>query len=210
MPLISKKLKSCQFCIRVRTVLIYLFIVLCLVLVLYFLPKWIQSSQYDTKEKFFKIEYASSQLEKNNYYVNAKLNMEFPEVVQEALTNGVPLIIVIELLVIEKNQWWNDIIKNSLQQFELRYHALTNIYEIKNLSSEHTFTFNTQQSALELLGNIHQAHLISHNKLKTDKHHEIKLRVYMDIWQLPEVLRPVASLSPEWQLDSQWYQWQLN
>ena len=206
----SKNFKSCQLCRKLRLIFIYLFILTCLILVLYFLPKWFQNSQEGEFKELFSIEKASSELIKESYYVNAKLNMEFPDAVQDALTNGVPLIIVIELKVIEKNQWWDDIIKESIQQFELRYHALTNIYEIKNISSKHIYTFNTQQAALELLGNIYQAHLIHNKKLTANKHHEIKLRVYMDIWQLPEVLRPIASLSKQWQLDSGWYQWQLN
>ena len=200
--------KKCRLCQQVGTLIIVLFILLALYLSTQLLPGWIEGS--NKNKNSFSIQQATSVLEDYEFYVNATLEMDFTPAVIEALANGVPLNIIIELKVNQKNQWFDKLIKESMLKFELRYHALTDIYSIKNKASEKEYHFNSREEAMELLGNISHAHLISLQKLDQSKHHQVSLRVFLDIWQLPDVLRPVASLSKDWQLRSNWFNWMLN
>ncbi|MFK5895185.1 MAG: DUF4390 domain-containing protein [Pseudomonadota bacterium] len=200
--------KKCRFCQQVGTLILVLFILLTIYLSTQLLPSWIEKS-YQNKNSF-SIQQANSVLEDYDFYINASLEMNFTPAVIAALANGVPLTITIELQVNQKNEWFDTLIKESMLQFELRYHALTDIYTIKNKSSKKEYHFNSREEAMELLGNISHAHLISLQQLDQSKHHQVSLRVFLDIWQLPDVLRPVASLSKDWQLRSQWYKWMLN
>jgi hypothetical protein len=226
--LISKLLSSrkrCSFCQQFASLILVLFILFALYLVTQSLPDWISRSEEKKNQKLFTVEYAQSRLEKSrleksgqdieNYFIDAKIKMDFTPVATEALENGVPLTIAIELQVIEKNPFLGSnildtTIKESLLYFEIRYHALTDIYSIKNNKSEQSYQFNTRKEALDLLGNINHAHLISSDKLDQSKHHQVNLRVLLDIWKLPDVMRPEASLSNDWHLRSQWFSWMLN
>jgi hypothetical protein len=202
------KIKKCRFCQMIGSFIIMLFILMAIYLSAQLLPNWIENS--NKNKKYFNIQQADSVLEDYEFYVNAKLDMNFTPTVIEALANGVILTIAIELNVKQKNEWFDKLVKESVLKFELRYHALTDIYSIKSVASKQEYHFNTRKEAMALLGNISHAHLISLQRLEQSKHHQVSLRVFLDIWQLPEVLRPVASLSDDWQLRSPWYNWMLN
>jgi hypothetical protein len=201
-------MKDCRFCQQLGSLVLVLFILLALYLSTQVLPNWIENPGQN--KNYFTIQQANSVLENHEFYINAKLDMKFTPAVIEALTNGVPLTIAIELKVKQINIWFDQLVKESILKFELRYHALTDIYSIKNIASKQEYHFNSREEAMELLGNISHAHLISRQKLKQFKHHQVSLRVFLDIWKLPEVLRPVASLSDEWKLRSEWFNWMLN
>jgi hypothetical protein len=222
--------KRCAFCQQFASLVLVLFILFVLYLATQALPDWINSSDEKKNQKLFIVEYAQSSIETSsletsslevsnpeteNYFIDAKIKMDFTPVAIEALENGVPLTIAIELQVVEKNPFlgshiFDSTIKESILYFEIRYHALTEIYSIKNNKSEQGYQFNTRKEALDLLGNINHAHLISSNKLDKNKHHQVSLRVFLDIWKLPDVMRPGASLSNDWHLRSQWFSWMLN
>lgn len=177
-------------------------------MILFLLPQWMQDR--GAKAEYFKVVSAKSYLVDYDYYIDASLKMDFSPAVIEALENGVSLTLKIELRLEEINSWFDTILKRSSLQFELRYHALTEIYSIKNLLTEQEYSFNSRKKAMELLGTITHAHLIEKQKLDSSKEHTLYLRVLLDIWKLPDVLLPVASLSDEWNLTSQWYTWSLD
>ena len=201
-------MKKCRFCQQVGGLIIMMVILFAIYLSTQLLPDWIQNS--NNNKKYFNIQQANSVLEDYEFYVNAKLEMDFTPAVIKALENGVALTLAIELKVKQKNKWVDKLIKESILKFELRYHALTDIYSIKNIASKQEYHFNSREEAMDLLGTISHAHLISLQRLDQSKHHQASLRVFLDIWQLPDVLRPVASLSDDWKLRSPWFNWMLN
>ena len=198
---------TCRFCYHMRLFLIISAVLLLLFLAQILLPRWMQKTAKTNDN--FKVLWAKSYLRNNDYFIDARLQMKFTPVVLEALKNGVPLIVRIELQLLQKDFLSSNVVKQSSLLFELRYHALTDIYSLKNLASGQEYSFNSQNKAMEQLGAIRAAHLINKMNLDTSKQHWLKLRVLLDIWKLPDVLRPVASLSPQWQLQSAWYQWEL-
>ncbi len=197
----------CRKCRQIRLLLLVLILAVILYMILVLLPQWMQGGNKDGQ--YFKVVAAKSYLKDYNYYIDATLQMKFSPAVVEALENGVPLTLRIELQLVELNYWFDKIIKESSLQFELRYHALTDIYSIRDLQSGQAYSFNSRYKAMEQLGDIRGALLIARQKLNIHKRHRLSLRVLLDIWQLPDVLRPVASLSQEWQLQSPWYVWEL-
>ena len=204
----QKKHKKCRFCQQARTLLLVLFATLGIVSALNFLPKWIGIVS-DTG-RLFVVEKAASVLRDGSYYINASLKMEFSPEVIEALENGVPLHLVIELKVKQQQPWLDKVIKESTQVFKYRFNALTGIHSMQHVETGQKYAFDSREDALALLGNIHNAHLIKAQEIDVNSHHKVEIRVLLDTWSLPTVLRPVASLSPQWRLESDWYSWMLN
>ena len=147
----------------------------------------------------------------NNIAIDADLKMSFPDDVVEALENGIPLTIAVDVQVLRERPWWRDIIiKESTQLFELRYHPLTNVHEVKNLATDERYTFNSRQDAMAVLGTIRGAHLINKNELSQAQQYDVQMRIFLDISHLPAALRQIASLSSSWRLQSQWYRWKIS
>lgn len=164
-----------------------------------------------TNKGDFQILSANSYELKNSIAIDADLKMHFPDAVVDALENGIPLTIAVEVQVLRKRTWWrNVVIKNSTQLFELRYHPLTNVHEVKNIATDERYSFNSRQDAMAVLGTIRRAILIESKELNKNKHYFVQMRILLDISHLPPALRQVASLSSAWRLESTWYQWQIS
>ena len=159
----------------------------------------------------FHINFARSYMVDDNIILDADIKMDFSAEVAEALENGIPLMIVVEVqLFRERSFWRNVMIKESQRLFELRYHPLTNIHEVTNIATGKRYSFNSRQEAMAVLGIINGAHLINKKMLRPATQYVIQIRTFLDINYLPLALRQVAALSSSWYLRSIWYQWKLN
>lgn len=160
--------------------------------------------------KNFQVLSASSYQQNNTIVVDANLQIDFTEDVVEALENGIPLIIAVEVQVFHETSWWrNQLVKESRQLFELRYHPLTNIHEVKNLANNERYSFNSRHDAMFVLGTIQGAELIDKKLLDKKKQYFVQIRTLLDISQLPAALRQVAAVSSSWRLESLWYRWPI-
>ncbi len=196
----QKRCPKCDFLIASVVVLITSFSVMSL---FNLLPGLINKTD-------FQVISASSFEKNNSIAIDADLKMNFPNEVVEALENGIPLTIAVEVQVLRERPWWrNIIIKESRQRFELRYHPLTNVHEVKNLATNERYTFNSRQDAMAVLGTIRGAQLIEKQELSSTKSYFAKMRIMLDINRLPLALRQVASLSSSWRVESPWFLWEI-
>jgi len=160
--------------------------------------------------KNFQVLSASSYPLKSDIAINALLKINFSKEVVEALENGIPLTIAVEVQVFYEKTWWrNVLIKESVQRFELRYHPLTDIHEVKNIATHERYSFNSRQEAMAILGTIQGAQLIEKNKLEVNKEYFVQIRTLLDISYLPAALRQLAAVSSAWRLESSWYRWAI-
>lgn len=159
----------------------------------------------------FQVISAYSFEQNDSIAIDADLKMSFPDDVVEALENGIPLTIAVDVQVLRERPWWRNImIKESTQLFELRYHPLTNVHEVKNIATDERYTFNSRQDAMAVLGTIRGAHLIDKKELSQAQQYFVQIRIFLDISRLPPALRQIASLSSSWRLESSWYRWPIS
>lgn len=162
-------------------------------------------------EQAFSIKHADSVLIDKVYHVNAKLEYRFSDEALDALKNGVPLIILLNVEVEKKRNWWiNKNIAQLEQGYLLLYHALSEKFVIHNLNSGTQENYSSLQSALYALGDLKQLPVLDAKLLNKGSTYIFKLRSFLDIESLPAPMRPLAYISSQWQLESDWYTWTLN
>ena len=158
----------------------------------------------------FNITSATVQEKDSVFYLDANIEYWFGEQVLEALNNGVPLNIVIDIQIVEKRKFlWNNTIADVTQDYQLQYHALTRQYVLRNLNTNENYNFLTLQLSLASLGSISHLPVFSTRLLDNDGRYLIRIKPSLDVEALPSPLRPVAYISSEWQLVGKWYSWQL-
>ena len=196
-----KRCPKCQFFAALVVALLGSFLLLFL---LNTLPRF-------TSKSDFLISSAISYEAKGQILVDADLTMNFSEDVVDALENGIPLTIAVEVQVFRERPWWrNIIIKESVQLFELRYHPLTDVHEVKNIATEDRYSFSSREDAMATLGTIRGASLFEKKILNESNQYFVQMRTLLDISYLPTALRQIASLSSSWRLESPWYRWSIN
>jgi hypothetical protein len=144
------------------------------------------------------------------YLLNANIDYEFSEPAIDALKNGVPLILLLDIEVEKQRSWlWNKTVATLEQGYLLLYHALTENYLVTNLNSSAQNNYRTLNGALEALGHIRALPILDEKLLEPDAKYFIKVRMHLDIEALPAPMRPFAYLSSDWRLESDWYSWPL-
>ena len=158
----------------------------------------------------FVIRQAEMVLNDNVYHLNARVDYQLSQEAVNAVKNGVPLIIAMDIRVDRKRRWWLDQeVATLTQNYLLLYHALTEKYVIHNLNSGIQENYSHLETALWSLGRVEQLPLIDANLLETGAEYDIDVRARLDIESLPAPMRPLAYISSDWQLQSDWYSWSL-
>lgn len=158
----------------------------------------------------FEIISASTQLDRDVYRLNARIEYHFSKAALEALQNGVPLTIELLMEVRRRRSWvWDETVYSLNQRFRLEYHALSRQYLVSNLNSGERRSFPTQSAALDFMGHINGFPFLDKGLLDSHQRYEAALRATLDTESLPAPLRLFTYLSEDWQLNSEWKLWPL-
>ncbi len=158
----------------------------------------------------FVINAIHTRLQENVYLLSASIDFQPTDEVLEALENGVPIPVLVEIDIQRKRKWWLDEDMAALQQrYRLQYHALSHQYLLQNVNSGAYYSFHTLNSALYTLGRLQDLPLLDKQLIQPGQHYEVLIHAELEIEALPSPLRPLAYITPAWRLDSDWYTWSL-
>lgn len=158
----------------------------------------------------FEVRSAVTSLVNQVYVLDANINYEFSERALNALANGVPLTLRMDITIERERNWWPDGVVAELEQrYQIQYHALSGLHVLRNLNSGASEVYATLQGALYALGDVRDLPVIDEKLLDEDASYIISIRVELDIESLPSPLRPFAYVTPAWWLASDWYTWSL-
>ena len=158
----------------------------------------------------FTVVSAETRLDQNVYRLDAVIDYDLSTVTKEALNNGVPLTIQMQMQVLRRREWlWDETIADIQQRYRLEYHALARQYLVTNLNNGELHSYPSRESAIEVLGRVRDFPLLDKSLLRSGGQYYGRMRVRLDIEDLPAPLRPVAYLSADWRLTSAWYTWPL-
>ncbi|QJD29141.1 DUF4390 domain-containing protein [Methylococcus geothermalis] len=145
--------------------------------------------------------------EDRSWALDADIDYHFSETAIEAMHNGVPLVLVMRLRVKRVRPWWWDepvIAENHRRT--IRFHPLARAYQLTRAESGITENFASLRALLEELGETRNLP-VGAMKALAGGEYRAALSVTLDIESLPLPLRPTAYLSPQWHLNSPWFQW---
>ena len=144
------------------------------------------------------------------YLMSASIEYRFTEQALEALENGVPLTLEVHIQLRREGAWlWESDLIDVRLRYQIVYQALHGLYRVTDLMSDSQQHFATRQAALSALGRMRDVQLIQADRLTTGESYRLSLRSSLDIEALPLPLRPMAYLSPAWNLSSEWSLWHL-
>ncbi len=151
---------------------------------------------------------ARSWLVDDVYQLRARIDYVLSTPVSDALNNGLPLVIELQVQVVRDYFGvWDQTVASLTQQYQLQYHALSRQYLLRNLNSTAQRSYPTEQAALDALGDVDTLPLLDRRLLSENVHYDGKVRARIDIESLPTPLRLVAYLDADWRLASEWYRW---
>ena len=127
-----------------------LLIVLCLCLVL---PGQLPAG---SERGAFTVASADTRRGESDWRLDAVFNIQLSEGAQEALENGVPLVLDLQVQALEKQPWlWDAVVAEQKRSRQLQYHALSRTYLVKDLNTGFQRSFRHLDEALQDLSLIH-------------------------------------------------------
>ncbi|MGR9086167.1 MAG: DUF4390 domain-containing protein [Gammaproteobacteria bacterium] len=144
------------------------------------------------------------------FYLKADIDYRLSLKATEALYNGIPLFWDIRVRILEPRKLlWDKTIAEQELRFRIQYHALLNMYRIRNEDSGMVYNFSTLAAALDRMSSIRGVPFFSGLELDPGHSYLAAIKVDFDRESLPLPLRPIAYLNPQWYLSSAWYVWPL-
>jgi hypothetical protein len=158
----------------------------------------------------FIIRTAYTELAGGVYYLNADVDLNLSDDAVNALENGLPLTVELQIEIIKHRSFiWNTRIAALTQRYQISFHALTRRFIITNLNSGDQQSFASYREAVTSLGQVSDLPVIDADLLQPDTRYNIRMRAVLDIKSFPGPLQLIASLFKGWDLSSDWYQWVL-
>ena len=158
----------------------------------------------------FVIEDVQVDLVQREMHVSTKMDLNLSEQAEQAVENGVPLVVLTEFALIRSGLIWDQVLSQHNTGQLLRYHSLSGRYVVENLDLEKVDTYGSVAEALESMGVLRSLVFTVPESVRPERpEYTLAVRSRLDINRLPAALRPLAFFSPSWQLSSEWTTWQI-
>lgn len=158
----------------------------------------------------FHVSRGAIRLVGETFVLDAHIEYKFSETALEALGNGVPLTLDVHVQIQRDDAWlWEQRPLDRHLRFMIRYLSLAQLYQVVNIDTGSQQNFVTREAAITALGEVLSVSLVERSSLQAGEKYVIKVKAVLDIEALPLPLRPLAYLSPSWNLSSKWRRWPL-
>lgn len=142
------------------------------------------------------------------YALNAEVEINLDEEIEEAVKKGVPLNFLIEFQIVSPRQYWfDDEIVTISQNITLSYHALSRQYLVNR--GPHQKSFETLIEAKEELAQLIDWKVLDKSLIEKGAVYKAALLIRLDETKLPKAIQVDAIASEKWNLTSQKFEWQL-
>ena len=147
--------------------------------------------------------------EEKQYVVNANIEFELNQRLNEALLHGIALHFVAEFVVESPRWYWFDLnISKSTINYRLSYIPITKSYRL-SIGGIHR-NFESLEEAVAILKNIKSWSVLEKNQLKPDESYNVAFRWRLDTSLLPRPFQVTSAIgSRDWQLATEWSRWQF-
>jgi hypothetical protein len=141
--------------------------------------------------------------------LDAQFTIRLSSGAREALENGLPLVLELQVQLVKTHKWfWDSVDVDLTQRRQLQYHALSRSYLVKNLNTGTQGNYRGLEDALRAAGTI-QNLVLTTAPLQAGRRYLIRIRGSLDIESLPTPVRLLAYVSSAWDMQSDWYTWPL-
>ncbi|MCP4494144.1 MAG: DUF4390 domain-containing protein [Gammaproteobacteria bacterium] len=159
----------------------------------------------------FAVENANFSMQNSLLLLDARLMIELPEYISIAVDRGfaVPLMFEVEILEI-KNYWFDKKIVSLKQQYMLHYLPMLDSYVISDVNKDQRHYFDSREQAVGSIEVIYHYAMLDISNIAQDLEVYARLRVGLDVDELPLPLQSSSLWDNDWGLQSEWFNWEID
>jgi len=142
------------------------------------------------------------------YQLNATLDLALSKNAAQAIHEGVPVVLELDLSVVRKRRYLPDVEVASLaQRWQIHYHALSERYLVNSLNSGQQISYSTLATALGALAEVRGLPVIDEALIEKGQRYEASLKATIAVeGGLPTALKYIIFWI-DWKRSTDWYTW---
>ena len=142
----------------------------------------------------------------DDYLLSADFNVNFNPRLEDAVNRGVVLYFAVEFELSKSRWYWFDeqVLRRN-KTFQLYYHALTRQYRVSTGGLHQSFP--TLEEALRVMARLRNWVVIDKGEVGVGQTGTAKLRLRLDLTQMPKTFQVSALSNKDWNLESEWARW---
>ncbi|MEA5446199.1 DUF4390 domain-containing protein [Gammaproteobacteria bacterium AB-CW1] len=144
------------------------------------------------------------------HYLNADIEYRLSDEALDALDNGLPLRLTVEVEVRRPRMMWTAATVTRFERVhEIQFQPLTRLYVVESEQTGRRQSFQSYAAAMAELSRIEDLPVLEESRLDPDARYELRMRVKMELRERPDGVGFIARLWTNSSISSGWYQWTL-
>lgn len=161
-------------------------------------------------EARFEVRSAYVSPEAGVWYLNAKLELGLSKAAAEAVLQGIPITVELEVEVSTPRRFLPDAeVAYLAQRWTVEYHALTERYRVTNENSGEQASFATLAAALAQLSQVGRLPILDMSLVEAGRRYDVSTRASVEIGGLPDTVKALMFWR-EWKRSTGWYTWTVH
>ena len=158
----------------------------------------------------FVVEHADFRLDKNVLMLDLAVNSELPGYIEIAIDQGfaVPVMFEVEIRS-ERSYWFDKKVVSLKQQYRLHHLPILDSFVVFDVNSSERSYFDNRKAAVQSIEVVYNYPMLDVNNLAVDKKYYARVRYGIDIDELPLPLKSSSFWDNDWDLQSDWYEWEI-
>ena len=158
----------------------------------------------------FVVKRAVFNLDESMLMLNLEFDSHIPDFIAIAIDQGfaVPLMFEIEIRS-EKPYWVDDKVVSLKQQYMLHYQPMLDSFVVLDVNTAERHYFDERKAAVQFIELVYNYPMLDINNLAADKNYYARVRFGIDSDELPLPLQSSWFWDSDWDLQSEWYEWEV-
>jgi len=158
----------------------------------------------------FVIERADFRLDKSMLLLDLVVESHIPKYISIAIDKGFPVPFMFEVEIRARKRYWLDERMVSLKQrYLLHYQPMLDSYVVFDVNNSERRYFDDQRMAVHFMEVVYNYPMLDIKNLASDREYYARVRYGIDADKLPLPLQSSWPWDDDWDLKSDWYEWQV-
>ncbi len=169
----------------------------------------LQAAWSDDRDAFV-VERAAFSLDDGMLQLNLVVDSEIPAYILIAIDQGfaVPMMFEVEIRS-KKAYWFDDRVVSLKQQFLLHHLPMLGAFAVLDVNRAERHYFDTRKAAVQFIEVVYNYPMLDIDNLMPNKSYYARVRFGIDADELPLPLKSSSLWDNDWDLKSDWYEWEV-
>lgn len=158
----------------------------------------------------FVVDRAELSLNDNLLMLDLAVDSEIPDYIGIALDQGfaVPMMFEIEIRV-RQAYWFDDRVVSLKQQYLLHYQPMLDAFVVFDVNASERHYFDDRKAAVHFIEVVYNYPMLDISNLAWNEEYYARVRFGIDTDELPQPLKSSSLWDNDWDLQSDWYEWEV-